>query len=65
MADKFNSLDDTQKQNIVKFALMAAAAGPLILGFGKNDRILGLKILGRVLQKYVEYSRECRQQVVQ
>ena len=45
MADKFNSLDDTQKQNIVKFALMAAAAGPLILGFGKMI-VFGSKILG-------------------
>ena len=45
MTDKFNSLDDTQKQNIVKFALMAAAAGPLILGFGKMI-VFGSKILG-------------------
>ncbi len=35
LADKFNGLDQGTKDNIVKFALMAAAAGPLIMGFGK------------------------------
>ena len=35
LTDKFNALDDGQKENIVKFAAMAAAAGPMILGFGK------------------------------
>ena len=35
LVDKFNSLDDEQKQNIVRIAAMAAAAGPLIMGFGK------------------------------
>lgn len=35
LVDKFNSLDDEQKQNIVRIAAMAAAAGPLIVGFGK------------------------------
>lgn len=45
LTDKFNSLDDGQKENIVKFAAMAAAAGPLILGFGKMIT-MGSKILG-------------------
>jgi TP901 family phage tail tape measure protein len=45
LVDKFNSMDDTTKKNIVKFAAMAAAAGPLILGFGKLI-VLGSKILG-------------------
>ncbi len=45
LVDKFNALDDGQKQNIVKFAAMAAAAGPLIMGFGKMI-VMGSKILG-------------------
>lgn len=45
MVDKFNALDDDQKKNILKFAAMAAAAGPLILGFG-NMIAMGSKVLG-------------------
>lgn len=45
LTDKFNALDDGQKENIVKFAAMAAVAGPLILGFGKMIT-MGAKILG-------------------
>ena len=45
MVDKFNALDDDQKKNILKFAAMAAAAGPLILGFG-NMITMGSKVLG-------------------
>jgi TP901 family phage tail tape measure protein len=45
LVDKFNSLDDDTKKNIVRFAAMAAAAGPLIMGFGKLI-VLGSKILG-------------------
>lgn len=35
LTDKFNGLDQGTKDMIVKFALVAAAAGPLIMGFGK------------------------------
>lgn len=35
LVDKFNGLDEEQKQNVVRIAAMAAAAGPLIFGFGK------------------------------
>lgn len=45
LVDKFNSLDDGTKRNIVKFAAMAAAAGPLLMGFGKMI-VMGSKILG-------------------
>jgi TP901 family phage tail tape measure protein len=45
LVDKFNGLDDGTKTTIVKFAAMAAAAGPLILGFGKMIT-LGAKLLG-------------------
>ena len=45
MVDKFNALDDDQKKNILKAAAMAAAAGPLLLGFGKMI-VMGSKILG-------------------
>lgn len=45
MVDKFNALDDDQKKNILKFAAMAAAAGPLLLGFG-NMITMGSKVLG-------------------
>ena len=45
LVDKFNGLDDSTKETIVKFALAAAAAGPLITGFGKMI-VMGSKILG-------------------
>ena len=45
LVDKFNGLDDSTKETIVKFALAAAAAGPLIMGFGKMI-VMGSKILG-------------------
>ena len=45
LVDKFNSLDEGTKESIVKFALMAAAAGPLITGFGKMIT-MGSKLLG-------------------
>lgn len=37
----FNGLSDEQKQNIVKWAGMAAAIGPMLLGFGKVFKIAG------------------------
>ena len=33
--DAFNNMDEKQRQTIVKFALMAAAAGPALMVFGK------------------------------
>lgn len=37
----FSGLSDEQKQNIVKWAGMAAAIGPMLLGFGKVFKIAG------------------------
>ena len=45
LVDKFNSMDDATKQNIVKFAAMAAVVGPLMVGFGKLV-VAGSKLLG-------------------
>lgn len=45
LVDKFNSLDDGTKETIVRFAIAAAAAGPLITGFGKMI-VMGSKLLG-------------------
>lgn len=33
--DKLNGMDDAQKKQLVKYGLMAAAVGPVVLGFGK------------------------------
>lgn len=41
LTDWFTNLSDTQKQNIVKWLGMAAAVGPIILGFGKVFTIAG------------------------
>ena len=38
---KFNSLDDTQKMTIIKFAALAAAIGPVLLIFGKITTAVG------------------------
>ncbi len=35
LADKFNALTPEQKEQIIKYAAMAAALGPLLIGFGK------------------------------
>lgn len=35
LVDEFNSLDDTQKETIIKFAAIAAAIGPVLLVVGK------------------------------
>lgn len=42
--DKLNSLDDTQKKQLVKFAMMAAAAGPVIFTFGKITTGVGAAV---------------------
>ncbi|NMW85497.1 phage tail tape measure protein [Peptoniphilus sp. AGMB00490] len=41
LTDWFTNLSDTQKQNIVKWLGMAAAVGPIILGFGKVFELAG------------------------
>lgn len=41
LTDWFTNLSDTQKQNIVKWLGMAAAVGPIILGFSKVFFIAG------------------------
>lgn len=41
LTDWFTNLSDTQKQNIVKWLGMAAAIGPIILGFGKVFTLAG------------------------
>ena len=48
LTDWFTNLSDTQKQNIVKWLGMAAAVGPIILGFSKVFFIAG-KINYRLL----------------
>lgn len=35
LVDKFNSMDDTQKENVVRLLATAAAIGPVLLGIGK------------------------------
>lgn len=44
LVQKFNSLDDTTKMNIMKFAGLAAAVGPVLLGVGKVIGIVGSAI---------------------
>lgn len=41
MVDKFNALDDTTKENIVKFGLVAAAIGPVLTVVGKATSGIG------------------------
>lgn len=41
LTDWFTNLSDTQKQNIVKWLGMAAAVGPLLIGFGKVFTLAG------------------------
>ena len=45
LVDKFNSLDDSTKDAIIKFALVAAAVGPVLTIFGKMITI-GSGLLG-------------------
>lgn len=44
--DKLNSMDDTQKQAIVRFAAVAAAIGPLLLILGKTISTVGSAMQG-------------------
>lgn len=41
LADKFNALDDEQKESIVKWGLILAAAGPVLTLFGKMTSGVG------------------------
>lgn len=41
LVDKFNALDDTTKENIVKFGLVAAAIGPVLTVVGKATSGIG------------------------
>ena len=45
-ADKLNSLDDAQKQTVVKIALIAAAIGPLLIALGKTISTVGSVMTG-------------------
>ncbi len=44
--DKLNSLDDAQKQTVIKIALIAAAIGPLLIALGKTISTVGSVITG-------------------
>lgn len=50
LADKFNALSPAQQDMIIKAALMAAAAGPVILMFGKTVTVIGktVSMVGKV-----------------
>lgn len=41
LIDKFNNLDDASKNNIIRFAMIAAAVGPALLVFGKTVIMVG------------------------
>lgn len=41
LVTKFNALDDSQKQTIIKIALIAAALGPLLIVVGKTISTIG------------------------
>ena len=50
LADKFNSLDSEQRQQIVKWAAIAAAVGPALLVFGKVVTTVGkvVSVVGKI-----------------
>lgn len=41
LMDKFNNMDDAQKKQILKWAAMAAAVGPVLTVFGKTISVIG------------------------
>lgn len=47
IADKFNSLNKSQQDTIIKVALVAAAVGPALLVFGKTVSTVG-KVVGAI-----------------
>lgn len=55
LTDWFTNLSDTQKQNIVKWLGMAAAVGPLLVGFGKV-----FKLAGKVNFKLFDFAKAVR-----
>lgn len=52
LTDWFTNLSDTQKQNIVKWLGMAAAIGPMLVGFGKV-----FKLAGKVNFKLFDFAK--------
>ena len=57
LADKFNSLNDKQKDTIIKVALIAASIGPALLVFGKLVASVGKAVsaigkIGRAFKKF-------------
>lgn len=56
--DKFNSLDESTKENIVKFGLFAAAVGPVMTAIGTMTSGVGGLVtgLGKVVSKVTAFS---------
>lgn len=54
LLDKFNSLDTAQQKQIVKMLLVAAAIGPVILGFGKA--VVGIAKFGEAISKIQRFA---------
>lgn len=49
--DKFNSLDQSTKETIVKFGLVAASIGPTLIGLGKF-----VSVIGTTIKRYREFK---------
>ncbi len=49
--DKFNSLDKSQQENIVKFGLVAASIGPVLIVFGRL-----LSTIGKTIENYRKFK---------
>lgn len=58
MAKKFSSLDKEQQQNIVKWALIAASAGPALSIFGKISSVAGGTVtsIGKLSKSLVDLA---------
>ena len=58
MAKKFSSLDKEQQQNIVKWALIAASAGPALSIFGKISSVAGgtATSIGKLSKRLVDLA---------
>lgn len=56
LVDRFNSLDEGTKKNIVRFAGLAAAIGPVLMGTGEligaTSNVIGIggKLVGRIFE---------------
>lgn len=46
LIQKFNSLSDSEKENIVRIGLMVAAAGPLLKILGTTGKVIGTTVKG-------------------